>query len=69
VIVIMRGKHIGQGNRDIDFGGKPLTLQSTDPYNPDVVADTIIDSKDSTGGTHRGFFSTVMKMQIRSSTD
>jgi parallel beta-helix repeat protein len=56
VIVITRGRHTGQGNRDIDFGGKPLTLQSTNPYNPDIVADTIIDSKDSTGGTHRGFY-------------
>jgi len=56
VVVLARGRYTGQGNRDIDFGGKPVTLRSTDPEDFDIVAATIIDSQGATGNAHRGFY-------------
>lgn len=54
-IILTRGIHTGPGNRDIDFFGKPLTLQSANPTDPDIVAATVIDANDP-AGTHRGFY-------------
>ena len=54
-IILTRGIHTGPGNRDLDFAGKPLTLQSTNPNNPEIVADTVIDAYDD-AGTHRVFY-------------
>ncbi len=50
VIVVTIGAHTGTGNRDIDFGGKAITLRSIDPNDPDVVASTIIDCQSSGRG-------------------
>jgi len=55
IIIVTIGTHTGAGNRDIDFGGKPVTLQSIDPNDPDVVASTIIDCNGSIPQPHRGF--------------
>ena len=42
-VVIAPGTYVGISNRDLDFGGKAITVRSTDPGDPDVVAATIID--------------------------
>jgi parallel beta-helix repeat protein len=51
IIVVTIGTYTGTGNRDIDFGGKAITLRSIDPNSPDIVASTIIDCQ----GSGRGF--------------
>ena len=56
VIIVTPGTYTGPGNRDIEFLGKAITLQSIDPNNPDVVASTIIDCNGSTQEPHRGFY-------------
>ncbi|MCK4294306.1 MAG: right-handed parallel beta-helix repeat-containing protein [Planctomycetes bacterium] len=50
-VVIAPGTYTGPGNRDIDFLGKAITVRSTDPNNPNIVAATIIDCN----GAGRGF--------------
>lgn len=55
VIVVTVGVHTGSGNRDIEFLGKAITLQSIDPNNFDIVAATIIDPNGSEYEPHRGF--------------
>jgi len=42
-VIIAPGTYTGEGNRDIDFKGKAITVQSIDPNDPNVVAATIID--------------------------
>jgi parallel beta-helix repeat protein len=55
VIVVTTGTHTGTGNRDIEFNGKAITLQSIDPNAWDIVAATIIDVNGSDPCMHRGF--------------
>jgi parallel beta-helix repeat protein len=55
IIVVIPGTYTGPGNRDIEFLGKAITLQSIDPNNPDIVAGTIIDSNGTENEPHRGF--------------
>lgn len=50
-VVIAPGTYTGPGNRDIDFLGKAITVRSTDPNDPNIVAATIIDCN----GAGRGF--------------
>jgi hypothetical protein len=54
--VVTIGTYTGFGNRDIDFGGKAVTLRSADPNNPHIVAATIIDCNGSVSESHRGFY-------------
>ncbi len=42
-VVVLPGLYV----ENINFGGKALSLQSTDPSNPDVVASTVIDGNGS----------------------
>ncbi|MBN2270284.1 MAG: hypothetical protein JXN61_06705 [Sedimentisphaerales bacterium] len=51
VVEILPGRYTGYWNRNISFRGKAITVRSINPYDPNVVAATIIDC----GGTHRGF--------------
>ncbi len=55
VIVLMAGTYTGPGNRDIDFKGKAVTVQSSDPDNRATVAATIINCQGSTPDAHRAF--------------
>lgn len=64
-VVIAPGTYQGSGNRDIDFLGKAITVRSTDPNDPNVVAATVIkcnpdDPNDPDDpnyyGYHRGFY-------------
>ena len=51
-VEIQPGRYTGPGNRDIDFKGKAITVRSTDPNDPNIVAATIIDCN----GQGRGFY-------------
>lgn len=44
-----------QDNYDMDFKGKAITVRSTDPNDPSIVAATIIDCEGTEAGNHRGF--------------
>ncbi|MHC4497796.1 MAG: hypothetical protein ACYS21_01630, partial [Planctomycetota bacterium] len=50
------GIYTGEGNRDIDFLGKVVTVSSMDPNDPDVVAATIIDCNATEAEPHRAFY-------------
>jgi len=55
-VVAEPGTYTGQGNRDIDFLGRAITVRSTDPNDPNIVAATIIDCNGSSSDKHRGFY-------------
>lgn len=55
IIVVTIGTHTGPGNRDIDFGGKAVTLRSINPNDPDIITSTIINCQGSIPEPHRGF--------------
>ncbi len=52
-VIVLPGTYTGSGNRDIDFLGKAITVRSTDPEDPCVVAETVIDCENGKG---RGFY-------------
>jgi len=54
-VIILEGIYKGDGNRDLDFKCKPITVQNENLYNPDVVANTIINCEGSQSDPHRGF--------------
>ena len=54
-VVLSVGTHSGPGNCDLDFHGKAMTLRSSDPADPAVVAATIIQCGGASGQPHRGF--------------
>jgi len=56
IIIVSPGTYTGPGNRDINFLGKAITLRSTDPNDPNVVAATIIDCNGTESEPHRGFY-------------
>ena len=51
-VVIMRGTYTGEGNRDLDFKGKAITVRSEDPNDPNLV---IINCGGTAESPHRGF--------------
>ncbi len=55
VVIVSPGTYTGQGNSDIDFNGLAITVRSTDPNDPNIVATTIIDCNGSGSDPHRGF--------------
>ena len=55
-IIVADGIYTGDGNRDIDFIGKAITVRSTDPNDPNIVATTIIDCNGTEEEPHRGFY-------------
>ena len=54
-VVLSPGTYSGSGNRDLDFGGKAITVRSTDPNDAGVVAATIIDCGGAAEDRHRAF--------------
>jgi len=54
-IELLPGRYTGDGNRDIEFRGKILTVRSTNPDDPCVVAATVIDCEGTEIEPHRGF--------------
>jgi len=55
-VVVANGIYTGQGNRDIDFLGKAITVRSIDPNDPNIVAATIVDCNGTDQDNHRGFY-------------
>jgi hypothetical protein len=55
MVIVAPGTYTGDGNRDIDFLGKAITVRSIDPNDPNIVAATIIDCNGSEADPHRGF--------------
>ncbi len=60
-IVLSPATFTGEGNRDIDFGGKAIIVRSKDSDDPNVVAATVIrcnpnDPNDPNYDNHRGFY-------------
>lgn len=53
-VVVAEGTYTGQGNRDIELG-KAITVRSSNPTDPNIVAATIIDCQGSASEPHRGF--------------
>ena len=51
-IYVFPGTYTGPGNRNIDFHGKAITVQSIAPEFPSIVAATVIDCN----GEGRGFY-------------
>ncbi len=55
IVLVAPGTYTGEGNRDIDFKGKAITVRSQDTDDPSVVELTVIDCEGSLGIPHRGF--------------
>jgi outer membrane protein assembly factor BamB len=51
IIFVFPGTYTGPGNRDIDFAGRGITVQSVAPQDAHIVAATVIDCE----GQGRGF--------------
>ncbi|MBN1787750.1 MAG: hypothetical protein JW806_05085 [Sedimentisphaerales bacterium] len=43
MVIISPGTYTGIGNKDLDFVGRAITVRSTDPQDPNIVAATVID--------------------------
>lgn len=56
IIEVQPGTYTGDGNRDIDFDGRAITVRSTDPNDFNIVAATIIDCNGTGSEYHRGFY-------------
>ncbi|HUW18461.1 MAG TPA: S8 family serine peptidase [Sedimentisphaerales bacterium] len=46
-VVLAEGAYRGEGNRDLDFGGKAIAVTSQNPDDPAVVAATVVDCQSS----------------------
>lgn len=55
-VIVGPGIYTADGNRDIDFGGKAITIRSTDPNDPNIVSATVIDCSGTPSDPHRGFY-------------
>jgi hypothetical protein len=55
-VIILPGTYTGDGNRDIDYKGKAITVRGSDPDDPNVVTATIIDCQGTEPEPHRGFY-------------
>ena len=55
VIVLQSGTYSGNGNRNINYRGKDITIRSVTPDNPDCVEKTIIDCNGSEFEQSRAF--------------
>ena len=56
VVIVAPGTYTGDGNRDIDFLGKAITVKSVDPNDPNIVASTIINCQGTEFNQHRAFY-------------
>ncbi|MHC4325601.1 MAG: hypothetical protein ACYSUX_15145 [Planctomycetota bacterium] len=54
-ILVRPGIYRGQGNRDLDFQGKAVTVRSANPSDPMIVSATVIDCQGSPDEHHRAF--------------
>ncbi len=49
-VVLDQGVYTGEENRNLSLGGKAITVRSTDPANPEIVAATVIDCQGEGSG-------------------
>jgi hypothetical protein len=56
VVIVAPGTYIGDGNRDIDFKGKAITVRSANPKDPKLVAATVVDCNGTEAEPYRGFY-------------
>ena len=56
MVIVAPDTYTGDGNRDIDFLGKAITVRSSDPNDTDIVATTIIDCQGTEFNQHRAFY-------------
>ncbi len=56
VVVVGSGTYTGAGNRDLDFFGKAIIVQSSDPNDPELVSATVIDCEGTEAVEHRAFW-------------
>ncbi len=56
VVIVAPGTYTGDGNRDIDFKGKAITVRSANPKDPKLVAATVVDCNGTEAEPHRGFY-------------
>jgi len=54
-ILVRPGIYKGEGNRDLDFHGKAITVCSTNPSDLMIVSATVIDCQGSPAEYHRAF--------------
>ena len=54
-VIIAPGRYTGDGNRDITYRGKAITVRSIDPNDPNIIATTIIDCNADANNPHCGF--------------
>jgi hypothetical protein len=52
VVAVAPGTYTGYGNVDLDFHGKAITVRSTNPDDPVVVAATVINCGGTSSGPH-----------------
>ncbi|MHC4154260.1 MAG: outer membrane protein assembly factor BamB family protein [Planctomycetota bacterium] len=52
IIYVFPGTYTGPGNRDIDYGGRAITVTGVDPDDPYIVGATVVDCN----GAGRGFY-------------
>jgi parallel beta-helix repeat protein len=55
IVLVYPGMYTGDGNRDLNFLGKAITVRSIDPNDPCVVAATVIDCNGTEEDHHQGF--------------
>ena len=55
-LILRPGTYQGAGNRDINFNGKSIILQSMDPQDEAIVQSTIMDCQGSVAEPHRAFW-------------
>jgi len=55
IIILENREFTGEGNRDIDLGGKSVTIQSVNPDMPTIIQSTIIDCQGTESDPHRAF--------------
>lgn len=55
-VVVAPGTYTGDGNRDINFRGKAITVRSIDPNDYSIVTATVINCQGSNIEPHRGFY-------------
>jgi len=55
IIYVFPGTYTGPANRDIDYGGRAVTVTGVAPEDPYIVAATVIDCNGSATENHRGF--------------
>jgi len=53
-VIVKPGTYTGDGNRNIEFRRKAITVRSTDPNDPDIVAATVVDANGVWDGFHTG---------------